>query len=90
MIQTALRKKSIYVFLEGTYKNLGVLIAIFLSIIALTVFQDFLESLRNGYAFYISESILFKTVWFLFIPLLTLLSSILKERKIDSLSKGGG
>lgn len=87
MTQTALRKKSIYDFSENTYKNLGLLTAIFFSIIALTVFQDFLESHRNGYSFYISESILFKTVWFLFIPLLALSNSILKKRKIDSLYK---
>lgn len=87
MTQTTLHKKTIYRFSGGTYKNLPQLIVIVLSIVSLAVFQDFLESQRNGYSFYLSESILFKTVWFLFIPQLALIKRILSNQKIDSFSK---
>lgn len=87
MIQTALRKESTYHFSADTNKNVGILLAIFISIIGLTIFQDFLESNRSGYSFYFSESILFKTIWILFIPLLALLSRILKNQNLDSLGK---
>jgi len=86
-MKTALENKPSYGISKHVNTNLGILLVIFLSIITLTVFQDFLESHRNGYSFYISESVLFKTVWFLFIPLLALLNRIFKKRKFDSLSK---
>ena len=63
------------------------LLAIFISIIGLTIFQDFLESNRSGYSFYFSESILFKTIWILFIPLLGLLNRSLKNQNMDSFGK---
>ena len=87
MIQTALRKESIYDISADTNKNVGILLAIFISIIGLTIFQDFLESNRSGYSFYFSESILFKTIWILFIPILAILSRILKNQNLDSLGK---
>jgi len=46
-----------------------------------------LESNRSGHSFYFSESILFKTIWILFIPILALLSRILKNQNLDSLGK---
>ena len=70
-----------------TKKNVGILLVIFISIIGLTIFQDFLESNRSGYSFYFSESILFKTIWILFIPLLASLSRILKNQNLDSFGK---
>lgn len=87
MIQTALQKESIYDISADTNKNVGILLAIFISIIGLTIFQDFLESNRSGYSFYFGESILFKTIWVLFIPLLALLSRILRNQDLDSLGK---
>ncbi|MFT7072757.1 LytR/AlgR family response regulator transcription factor [Patiriisocius sp. Uisw_017] len=87
MIPTALGKESIYDISRDTNKNFGRLVAILISIIGLTIFQDFLESNRSGYSFYFSESILFKTIWILFIPLLVLLSKILKKQNLDSLGK---
>ncbi len=87
MIQTALRKESICDISADTYKNVGILIAIFISIIALTIFQDFLESNRRASSFYFSESILFKTIWILFIPLLASLARILKSQNLDSFGK---
>ncbi|SHF27071.1 LytR/AlgR family response regulator transcription factor [Pedobacter caeni] len=44
-----------------------------------TVFQDFLHSNYNHYPFYFSESLLFKTFWLLFLPLLLLQFSFLKK-----------
>ena len=85
MIPSALQKKTNYTFSADTNKNIAILLAVFFSIISLTVFQDFLESNRNGYSFYISESILFKTIWILFIPLLVLLGKILKKQQLDSI-----
>lgn len=60
---------------------------IFLLIASLTIFQDFLESKRSGFAFYLHESILFKTVWLLFIPILLVLSGIIKNKPINSVRK---
>lgn len=87
MIQTIFQKESIYHISADIRRNFGILLAIFISIIGLTVFQDFLESSRSGYSFYISESILFKTVWILFIPILTVLSRILKNQNLDAIGK---
>ncbi len=87
MTQTIFQKKSIYGIPTDIKKNVRILLAIFIFIIGLTIFQDFLESNRSGHSFYFSESILFKTIWILFIPILALLSRILKNRNLDSLGK---
>lgn len=87
MIQTIFQKKSIYAIPTDIKKNVRIFLAIFIFIIGLTIFQDFLESNRSGYSFYFSESILFKTIWILFIPLLALLSRILKNQNLYSLGK---
>ena len=87
MLQTALRKESINNISADKNKNIEMLLAVFISIIGLTIFQDFLESNRSGNSFYFSESILFKTIWILFIPLLALLSRIFKNKNLDSLGK---
>ncbi|MCS4301076.1 LytTR family DNA-binding domain-containing protein [Chryseobacterium sp. BIGb0232] len=64
-----------------------VLSGIILTIVGLTIFQDFLESKRGGYHFYISESFLFKTVWFLYLPTVMVLYQKLKYETFTSLSK---
>lgn len=74
-------------FSEKISDILFVLSGVFLCIVALTIFQDFLESKRNGYTFYFSESILFKTVWFLFIPILAVLYQQLKKETMNSYGK---
>ena len=51
-------------------------------IVAITVLQDFIHSRLNSYSFYISESLLYKTVWILFLPLLFLQFRVLKTTKI--------
>lgn len=56
-------------------------------VISITIFQDFLEALRSGYSFYLSESLLFKTVWLLFIPILMLLYKKLQSDHLDTFYK---
>lgn len=65
-----------------TRKLFIILSGVFLFIIGVTIFQDFLESKRSGYAFYLSESLLFKTVWFLFVPILMTLYRRLKNETL--------
>lgn len=64
-----------------------ILSVVFLFIIGITIFQDFLESKRSGYAFYLSESLLFKTVWFLFVPILMTLYRRLKNETLYGVAK---
>lgn len=71
----------------GYKKLLGTLSGIFVFIVSLTIFQDYLDSLRSNYSFYFSESILFKTIWFLFIPLLTILYKKLLNKNLNTLPK---
>ena len=87
MTQTIFRKESFYDISTDIKRNVGILLAIFISIIGLTIFQDFLESNRGGYSFYFSESILYKTIWLIFIPLLTLLNLALKNQNLKSFGK---
>ncbi len=65
---------------------IGLSVAFFF-IVGLTILQDLAESIRSGYAFHFSESLLFKTIWFLFIPILAILYHKLKRENIDSLGK---
>lgn len=81
-------------FLQGYKFNqhsrlMGVLSFTFVFIVAITIFQDFLESSRRGYSFYFSESLLFKAIWFLFIPILALLYEVLKKRTRYTISQMG-
>lgn len=68
-----------------TNRILLALSATFLVIVGLAILQDLAESIRSGYAFYFSESLLFKTIWFLFIPILTILYSRLECETLNSL-----
>ena len=72
---------------EDIGKLLIMLSGVFLCIVGLTIFQDFLESKRNGYPFYFNESILFKTIWFLFIPILAVLHKKLKNETFYNFRK---
>lgn len=87
MIQAIFQKKSVYNISADTKKNVGILLAVFISITGLTIFQDFLEAIRSGYSFYFSESILYKTIWILFIPLLGLLNVTLRNQNLKSFGK---
>ncbi len=64
-----------------------ILSGVFVFIIGITIFQDFLESKRSGYTFYLSESLLFKTIWFLFVPILITLYRRLKNETLDGVIK---
>lgn len=55
--------------------------------ISLSIFQDFLESKRNSYTFYFSESVLFKIVWLLYAPILLVLYKRLKNEVLNSFLK---
>ena len=87
MINTFLNDNDSPKLSENIGKLLLVLSIVLLCIISLTMFQDFLESRINGYSFYFSESILFKTIWFLYIPTILILHKILKNRNLDNYSK---
>lgn len=56
-------------------------------IVSLTIFQDFLESKRSGYHFHFGESLLFKTVWFLYLPIGMFLYQKLKNETLNSHTK---
>ncbi|MBK6265105.1 LytTR family transcriptional regulator [Marivirga sp. S37H4] len=71
----------------NTNKMLIGLSVAFLFIGGLTILQDLAESYRSGYAFYFSESLLFKTIWLLFIPILTILHHRLERENLESLRK---
>ncbi len=83
MVSTLLQKVFAPDIKVSTNKLLIGLSVAFLCIVALTIFQDFLESQRSGYAFYLSESLLFKTIWILFIPILAGLYTLLKSKNIN-------
>ena len=63
-------------------KLLLIFSAFFTSVAGMMIFQDYLESRRVGRSFYFSESFLFKTIWFLFIPFLLVLYNQLKKQNI--------
>lgn len=87
MVNTITNDKVEPNFIEGIGKVLFVLSGVFLCIVALTIFQDLLESKRSGIDFYLNESILFKIVWFLFIPILVILYKRMKNERLDSYTK---
>lgn len=84
MKNTIVLNKTKLNFSETIGKVLFVLSGVFLFIVALTIFQDFLESNRSGIEFNFDESLLFKTIWFLFIPILLILYKRLKNKSLDS------
>lgn len=69
-----------------TSKLLGLLSIVFTAVILLTIAQDFLESIRNSSSFYIEESLLFKAIWLLFVPILALLHRSLQKVKSKRLA----
>ncbi|MEJ5055999.1 LytR/AlgR family response regulator transcription factor [Sphingobacterium sp. MYb382] len=87
MLYSISNNKSTSGFPIDTRKLFIILSGVFLFIIGITIFQDFLESKRSGYAFYLSESLLFKTVWFLFVPILMTLYRRLKNETLYGVTK---
>ncbi len=82
-------QKEIAPKIKGNTKSVWLgLSLLFLCIGGLTIVQDLLASIRNDYAFYFSESFLFKILWFLFVPILTMLYSRLESENVDNLRLG--
>ncbi len=78
---------------NGSYSNpihttrvIGVIGFIIVSIIGITVFQDFLDAVRRNGSFYFSESILFKTIWVVFIPISIVLYKVLNKQNLATLT----
>lgn len=87
MVNTIVNNTTTSKLSENLGKRFVLLSGVLLSVVALTIFQDFLESKRIGSAFYFNESILFKIVWLLFIPVLAVLYKNLKKERLDSYGK---
>ena len=68
---------------------LGIFLSVFVTIIILAIFQDFLHSKRNGYSFFFLESLLFKSFWLFFPPILLLLKHVLQSRQTNTLAQMG-
>ena len=64
-----------------TYRQ--VLVIGLIGVVAVTVLQDYIHSRVNSYSFVISESLLYKTVWILFLPLLFFQFRILTAGKVN-------
>lgn len=64
-----------------------ILSGITMTIISFTILQDFWESKRSGYTFHFSESLLFKSVWLVYIPVLTILYRRLKSEMPPGFNK---
>lgn len=79
--------KTLIGFSDSLRKVLVVLSCFVLGLVALTVFQDLLESKRIGIDFNLDESLLFKTVWLLFIPILIILYQRMQMQNLDSYAK---
>lgn len=62
--------------------RLGIFI---LGAVLLTTIQDFIHSYFNNYSFYISESLLYKSFWVLFFPLVIAQWYVIMQRRSSSL-----
>jgi len=65
----------------------GIILSVLAAIIIIAVFQDFLHSKRNGSSFFFTESLLFKSFWLCFLPILLLLKYVLQNRQISTLAQ---
>ncbi|TDR17410.1 LytTr DNA-binding domain-containing protein [Marinicella litoralis] len=83
-----LTKSKVFSFFYGN-KFLIAVLSVFVALILLGVFQDYLESKRNNTSFYFSESLLFKSFWLIFPPILWLLKYLHQSKKIDTYSRMG-
>lgn len=68
------------------YKNLfWSLTFVIFGLISLTIFQDFVHSIRNNYSFYFTESLLFKVFWLLFLPIMFLFEAFYNQKRLPIL-----
>ena len=65
-------------------KLLGLFLLVLIAIVTLAIFQDYLHSKRGDYPFFFSESLLFKSLWFLFPPILLLIKPVFQQRPITT------
>lgn len=71
----------------NTGKLFMILSGIIIVITTINMFQDFWEAKRSGYSFHFSESLLFKIVWILYIPIIMVLYQKLKSETHISYTK---
>ncbi len=66
---------------------LGIFLSALVAIITLAILQDYLHSIRYGQSFYFFESLLFKTFWFYFPPILFFLKRKIEKRQIKTITQ---
>ncbi len=76
-------------FFKGN-KVLSILLSVSIAAVAIAILQDYFHSARNGYPFFFSESILFKTFWLYFPPILLLLKYSHHKGYLNSAVRMGG
>ncbi|WP_395375137.1 LytR/AlgR family response regulator transcription factor [Marinicella sp. W31] len=62
-------------------------LALLMTLAVLAIFQDFVHSIRNNHAFYLSESLLFKAFWLCFLPFFLWFESAIKSTKLHSIKQ---
>ncbi len=65
-------------------KLFWIFLSAFVAVVLLAIFQDFLHSRRNKYPFFFFESLLFKSFWLFFPPILLLLKYLLQKGQITT------
>lgn len=66
-------------------KKLGYsLLCFVIAMIFLTVLQDYMQAYRRASSFYITESLLFKTIWIMYLPIIPILSICIDKGKLNS------
>lgn len=81
-------KFKLFSFRNGN-KFLIAFLSVIVALILLAVFQDYLESKRNNFSFYFSESLLFKSIWMIFPPILWLLKYLHQNKLFDTYTRMG-
>jgi len=82
-----MNKYNQYYKLSSGNRLLGVFLSALVAIIGLAIFQDYLHSIRYGQSFFFFESLLFKTLWFYFPPILFLLKREIEKRPLNSITQ---
>lgn len=67
--------------LDGRYLNIRIWIAVLFLVVGLSIFQDFLFSQLRNTGFYISESLLYNTIWVFILPF-----ALLKLKALDKVN----
>lgn len=79
-VLSILNKLKIYSSINSN-KTLMVLTFLLIMVIFVSIFQDYIESERKGYSFFFFESLLFKSFWLIFPPILLFLKFLFKNKK---------